>query len=73
MSDHINDLAGKVVEAFKDELSDSTKEAITSQELEYLHELVIEALSMHAASIADELRRVINKLKGEIEKPEIGL
>ena len=73
MSDRITELTDKVVNTFKDKLSDATKAAISPQELDNLTELVKEALTKHADSIAEDLRLVMNKLKADIEKPEIGM
>ena len=73
MSDRINQLTDKVLNTFKDKLSDSTSAAMTPQEWDSLRGLVREALNQHAASIAEDLRAVTNKLKGDIDKPEIGL
>lgn len=73
MSERINQLTDKVLNAFKDKLSDSTAATMTPQEWDSLRGLVREALNQHAASIAEDLRAVTNKLKGDIDKPEIGL
>lgn len=73
MSDHLDEAAAKVVNAFHDKLSESTKQSITPQELALLTELVKEALSNQSAFIAEELRQLLVKLRGDIDKPEIGL
>lgn len=73
MSERINQLTDKVIHGFQENLSDAAKAAITSQEWDRLRALVREALNQHAAVVADDLRLVMNKLKGDIDKPEIGL
>ena len=73
MSERINQLTDKVINAFKDNLNDTASAAITPQEWDRLRMLVGEALTQHASSIAEDLRLVMNKLKGDIDKPEIGL
>ncbi|WP_455209635.1 hypothetical protein [Kaarinaea lacus] len=73
MSERINQITDKVLNTFKDKLSESTAAAMTPQEWDTLRGLVREALTQHASSIADDLRAVTNKLKGDIDKPEIGL
>ncbi|MCG6969164.1 MAG: hypothetical protein LJE85_05270 [Gammaproteobacteria bacterium] len=73
MSERIDQLTDKVVNTFKDNLNDTAGAAMTSQEWDRLRMLVREALTQHASSIAEDLRLVMNKLKGDIDKPEIGL
>lgn len=73
MSDRINALTDKVINAFKEKLGETGTAAVSSQDMDYLTELVKEALTQHADAIAQDLRQVMNKLKADIEKPEIGL
>jgi hypothetical protein len=73
MSERINQLTDKVIDTFRDNLNDSASEAMTTQEWDRLRMLVREALTQHASSVAEDLRLVMNKLKGDIDKPEIGL
>jgi len=73
MSDRIDTLTEKVINAFKEKLSESGNATISSQELDYLTELVKEALTQHADAVAQDLQQVMYKLKADIEKPEIGL
>ena len=73
MSDRLNALADKVVNAFKEKLSESGTAVISQQETDYLAELVKEALTQHADAIAQEIQQVLNKLKADIDRPEIGL
>jgi hypothetical protein len=73
MSERINQLTDKVINTFKENLNDSASAAMTRQDWDGLRALVREALNQHAASIAEDLRAVTNKLKGDIDKPEIGL
>jgi hypothetical protein len=73
MSERINTLTDRVVNAFKEKLDQTGTAAISSQQLDYLNELVKEALTEHADAIAQDLQQVMNKLKADIEKPEIGL
>jgi hypothetical protein len=73
MSDRINQLADKVLNTFREKLSESTAQAMTPQEWDQLRGLVRESLALQAASIAEELQVVMNNVKGDIDKPEIGL
>ena len=73
MSDRINQLTDKVINTFKSGLSESASAAMTRKEWDSLSALVREALTQHASSVAEDLRPVMNKLKGDIDKPEIGL
>lgn len=73
MSDRINTLTDKVINAFKEKFSETGSTAVSFQELDYLAELVREALTQHADAIAQDLQQVMNKLKMDIEKPEIGM
>jgi tagatose-1,6-bisphosphate aldolase len=73
MSERIDQLTDKVISTFKDNLNQTAAAAITPQELDSLRMLVREALTKHASSVAEDLRQVMSKLKGDIDKPEIGL
>jgi hypothetical protein len=73
MSDRINVLTEKVVNTFKEKLSETGNATVSSPELDYLAELVKEALTQHADALAQDLQQVMNKLKADIEKPELGL
>lgn len=73
MSERIDQLTDKVINTFKDNLNETAGTAITPQEWDSLRMLVREALTQHASSVAEDLRQVMNKLKGDIDKPEIGL
>ncbi len=61
MSDRINQLTDKVINAFKANLSESANAALTRKEWDSLRALVREALTQHASSVAEDLRPIINK------------
>jgi hypothetical protein len=73
MSERINQLTDKVLSTFKENLNETASAAMTTRDWDSLRALVREALTSHAAAVAEDLRLVMNKITGDIDKPDIGL
>ena len=73
MSERINQLTDKVLSTFRENLNETANAAMTTRDWDSLRVLVREALTSHAAAVAEDLRLVMNKITGDIDKPDIGL
>lgn len=68
-----NQLADKVVTAFKNVLSDEARDAISDKELHELNLIVREALSQHLSMAAELVEDTAKRLKSMTDHQDIGL
>lgn len=67
------ELAEKVVIAFKNTLTESTRTAITEKEFNELHLIIKEALSQQLSVTADKVGELSRELKSMADRQDIGL
>ena len=73
MSIENNQLADKVVTAFKSILNDETKSSISDKEFHELNLIVCEALSQQLSQTADIIDEVSKQLRSMTDHQDIGL
>lgn len=67
------DRAVKVVEAFRGLLDENIRQQITNAQFDTLTLMITEAISEELGVAADMMEDVIQKLRAEINKPELGM
>lgn len=73
MVDRHHELAEKVVEAFKSNLSETTCRQISDNEFSQLVDMIGEAISEELKTAVDLIEEVARKLREGVEKPDIGM
>ena len=73
MVDRHQQLAQKVVEAFRARLSEDARQQISQTALDELALMIREALSEELESAAASVEELARKLRANIDKPELGL
>lgn len=73
MADRHQQLADKVVEAFKALLSENARQQISDRELNELTLMIREALSEELESAAASVEELARTLRAKIDRPELGL
>lgn len=73
MSTRNEELAGVVVDAFKEILSEKALQAISEKEFHELALIVREAFSLELSEAAEMVTEVANKLRGMTEPKDLGL
>ncbi len=68
MADHHEEVANKVVEAFKAALSDTALEHITPRQFEALAATIREVLSQERAQAAELVEDVVRKLRADAKR-----
>ena len=66
-------LADRVLDAFKDILSEAVREQITESQYTELSLMIQEALSEELENAINRVEEVVKNLRTEVEKPELGL
>ena len=73
MTDHHEALARKLVEEFRNSLSDEARKNITSAQFADLEQSVHLLLSNERGHIADLMEAVVRTLRSGVDKPELEL
>jgi hypothetical protein len=73
MTDHHEETASRIVDAFKASIDESTRENISTAQYDVLVAAIREALSSERATIADQIEGVVKKLRTDVDKLEIEL
>ena len=73
MVDRHYELAEKVVEAFKSDLSEATCRQISDSEFSRLADMIREAISEELETAVDLIEGVARKLREGVEKPDISI
>ena len=73
MTDHYEETANTVVEAFKGSLDESVRDQISDAQFDDLAAAIRDALSTEKARIADQIEGVVKKLRTEVDKIELEL
>lgn len=73
MSERHQELAEKVVSAFKERLSEHARGQITDAQFEDLSLMIREVIAVELEGAANLMDEVLKKLRADIEKPDLGL
>lgn len=73
MTDRHQELATRVVEAFKANLGEAARGHISAAQFEDLNLMIREALSEEREATAALLEELLRKLRADIERPELEL
>lgn len=73
MVDRHHELAKKVVETFKSNLSETTCRQISGNEFSQLADMIREAISDELETAVALIEEVARKLREGVEKPDIGM
>ncbi len=73
MVDRHYELAEKVVEAFKSDLSEAMCRQISDSEFSRLADMIREAISEELETAVDLIEEVARKLREGVEKPDISI
>ena len=73
MNQRHEDLANQVVTAFRARLDEVGQQCIGEAHFQELRRLICEALAQELQSAAGRVEQLVQELRGEIEKPELGL
>lgn len=65
--------AEKIVATFKQSLAENVAQQITDAQFNALTVMIREAMGEEASFAAEELEQVIQKLRAESEKPDLGM
>ena len=66
-------LADKVIKAFKASLTAEARDAISTAEFEKLRNMIREALSAELNAAADIVEQAVQRLRAQVDKPELEL
>ena len=67
------EMAEKIVETFKQSLDENVAKQITEAQYTALTLMVKEAMGDEARFAAEQLEKIIQKLRAESEKPDLGM
>jgi hypothetical protein len=73
MVDRHHELAEKVVEAFRSNLSETTCRQISDSEFSQLVDMIREAISKELEAAIDLIEEVARTLREGVDKPDIGM
>lgn len=73
MNQRHQDLATRVTSAFREGLDAAGERSVGEAHFEELHRLVCEALGEELQSVTGRLEALVQALRAEMEKPELGL
>ena len=73
MSNHHQELADEVVAAFRTHFEPAEQESIGEARFRELHQLVCEALSAELVTTTDQVQKLLQELRKEVDRPELEL
>lgn len=73
MTNRHQEIAETLVEAFRETLSTEARDHVTEAKLDGLKEMIAETMSKELEEVVRRISEVIEELRSEIGKPDLGL